>query len=243
MTAIEKALFMVCLDDYSHGSEPSQWSKTGFCGQQNRGQGHNRWMDKSLSVVVENNGKAFIAGEHSPVDALTVSYMWDHMLRTSVASHEAAAAQPAWLTGARAPLGTTSSPLVEHLTWTTDRTVDDYMDQAQQCANATSARSDSSVTIFNEYGTDWIKRVGKLPPDAFYQMVLQLAYYRAHKTVTATYETASTRKYLRGRTETIRSCSIDSKNFVEAFDDPSKSDKVSDRPLFLNGDLIKFSCE
>ncbi|KAI8340703.1 acyltransferase ChoActase/COT/CPT [Chlamydoabsidia padenii] len=209
LSAIETALFAVCLDDYSH----ERWSQTGFCGQQNRGQGHNRWFDKSLSIVVENNGKAFIAGEHSPVDALTVSYMWDHMLRTPVPEPRTAAPAP------------TCSDSVEALTWTTDQTMDVYLQQAQHCADATSARSDASVTIFNEYGTDWIKQVGKVPPDAFYQMVLQLAYFRAHKTVTATYETASTRKYLCGRTETIRSCSIDSKNFVEAFDDPLKSDK------------------
>ncbi|ORZ24642.1 acyltransferase ChoActase/COT/CPT [Absidia repens] len=225
LSEIEYALFAVCLDDYNHGADSAQWSKTAFCGQQNRGQGHNRWFDKSLSLVVENNGKAFIAGEHSPVDALTVSYMWDHMLRKSVVQASGADNRNVpWLTNAPAP-SVIPSTSVEPITFVTDHKIDEYLKQAQASANAISARSDSSVLIFDEFGTDWIKRVGKLPPDAFYQMVLQLAYYRAHKKVTATYETASTRKYLCGRTETIRSCSIDSKNFVEAFDDPMTSDK------------------
>lgn len=47
------------------------------------------------------------------------------------------------------------------------------------------------------------------------QMALQLAFYKLHQTVTPTYETASTRAYLHGRTETTRTLSVESKRFVE----------------------------
>lgn len=58
-------------------------------------------------------------------------------------------------------------------------------------------------------------------PDAFIQMALQLAWYRTRGTVTATYETALTRLFHHGRTETIRSLSSDSQAFVLAMGDMS----------------------
>lgn len=229
LSTIENGLFAVALDDFTLGSELDQWPATMFCGNHHYGPGHNRWYDKSVTIVVENNGKSGIMGEHSPADALTVSYVADHMVQHSVVHGLKANEQPTWLSNK--PMDVISQPefssLVEHLTWTTDNQVHRYLEQAQLAANQTAARSDPYVLQFKEFGTDWIKKVGKLPPDAFYQMVLQLAYYRAHGKVTATYETASTRKYLYGRTETIRSCSLDSKNFVEAFDNPSISAKVN----------------
>ncbi len=65
----------------------------------------------------------------------------------------------------------------------------------------------------------------KLSPDAFVQMALQLAYYRQYGEPCPTYESASTRGFLHGRTETVRSCSVDSVTFTKAFDD--KDIKVS----------------
>ncbi|CAJ0912523.1 2371_t:CDS:2, partial [Entrophospora sp. SA101] len=56
-------------------------------------------------------------------------------------------------------------------------------------------------------------------PDAFVQMAFQLAYYRHYGEPCATYESASTRAFLLGRTETVRSCSVDSVAFTKAFDD------------------------
>ncbi|ORX46745.1 acyltransferase ChoActase/COT/CPT [Hesseltinella vesiculosa] len=213
MSTIEHGLFAVSLDDHTHGPTAAERSRTGFFGNLGLGVGHNRWFDKSFTLLVENNGKATLMGEHSPVDALTVSYMWDHALHHSV--------KYAGLTGSPTSLTTN----VEHLTWTTNAATQTYLAQAQRDGDALFARSDSHVLHYLEYGTDWVKRTGKVPPDAYFQMVLQLAYYRAHGQVTPTYETASTRKYLHGRTETIRTCSIDTKHFVEAFDQANVSAK------------------
>lgn len=47
-------------------------------------------------------------------------------------------------------------------------------------------------------------------------MALQLAYRKLKGRICAVYETASTRRFLHGRTETTRSTSIESKNFVDA---------------------------
>jgi hypothetical protein len=50
-------------------------------------------------------------------------------------------------------------------------------------------------------------------------MAFQLAYYRQHKNFVLTYEPAMSRLFKKGRTETIRSCTIESSKFVEAMDD------------------------
>jgi carnitine O-acetyltransferase len=60
--------------------------------------------------------------------------------------------------------------------------------------------------------------VASASPDAYIQLVLQLAYYRMYKKPTAVYESASTRFFLHGRTETGRSMSNESLAFIQSFD-------------------------
>jgi carnitine O-acetyltransferase len=47
-------------------------------------------------------------------------------------------------------------------------------------------------------------------------MALQLAYHKTHNAPVATYETASTRLFLHGRTDVIRTLSEDSWKWVQA---------------------------
>ena len=56
---------------------------------------------------------------------------------------------------------------------------------------------------------------------AYVQMAMQLAYYRLYQRFVLTYESATTRLYYKGRTETIRPVSEHSIAFVKSFDDPS----------------------
>lgn len=59
-------------------------------------------------------------------------------------------------------------------------------------------------------------RLAKVSPDSFIQQALQLAWYKDQGYASATYESASTRGFLHGRTETIRSVTTDSRAFVKA---------------------------
>lgn len=67
----------------------------------------------------------------------------------------------------------------------------------------------------------------KASPDAWAQMVKQLAFYRLNGRPPVVYESCQTRKFLLGRTEVIRSSSPESKAFCEAMISSSSSD--SDR--------------
>jgi carnitine O-acetyltransferase len=55
-------------------------------------------------------------------------------------------------------------------------------------------------------------------PDAYIQMVMQLAWFRQVGTVVSTYETGLTRLFKHGRTETIRTLSNESYAWVKAMD-------------------------
>lgn len=54
-------------------------------------------------------------------------------------------------------------------------------------------------------------------------MAFQLAYYKLYKRTDSTYESASTKKFVSGRTETLRSVTNESVSFTKTWSDPSSS--------------------
>nr|CDI52336.1 related to CAT2-Carnitine O-acetyltransferase [Melanopsichium pennsylvanicum 4] len=168
--------------------------------------GHNRWFDKALTVVVEPNGRAGIMGEHSPCDALIPSILCDY-----------AAAEPCPPPGSSVPAAVSSpneSVAWKKLEWAVDESTQRSIEQSEAAAVTAAKESDIRTLWYDEYGADWIKKVGKHSPDAYLQMALQLAYARLHGHQVSTYETASTRLFKHGRTDVIRSFSDEAYNFV-----------------------------
>lgn len=87
-------------------------------------------------------------------------------------------------------------------------------------------KHDIAMLDFQGYGKGQMKKF-KCSPDGWAQMAIQLAYYRMFGEPCATYESAQTRKFKLGRTETIRSASVDSKAFCEIMEDPKSTVSVS----------------
>lgn len=75
---------------------------------------------------------------------------------------------------------------------------------------------------YEGYGKEYIKKF-KASPDAWAQLVKQLAFHKMFNRPGVCYESAQTRKYQRGRTEVIRAASNESKAWAEAMLDPSVS--------------------
>ncbi|KAG1876596.1 hypothetical protein DFJ58DRAFT_865882 [Suillus subalutaceus] len=63
---------------------------------------------------------------------------------------------------------------------------------------------------------DWISNVARLPPDAYTQLALQLAWYRSRRFLVVTYETALTRMFNAGLTGCVRSASAEESDSVKA---------------------------
>lgn len=84
------------------------------------------------------------------------------------------------------------------------------------------AKHDLTVLAYQSFGKNLIKKF-KCSPDGFAQMVIQLAYYRMFGVSRPTYESAQTRKFQRGRTETSRTVSTESVKFVKTMEDVNAS--------------------
>ncbi|BGP23577.1 hypothetical protein JCM10295v2_002476 [Rhodotorula toruloides] len=216
-TAIEDSLFVLSLDAYTLqsaeyvSSSPSRETPDLDAHIRNAstagGSGKNRWWDKAVGVHVESNGRASMVGEHSPCDALIPSIVCDYALAENV---DAASVSRR---------GASKVPEGSRLEWVVDDKTREAIGKAVKTVEEIAADSDGKMLWYDEYGAGWIKKVGKQSPDAYLQMALQLAYHKTHNEPTATYETASTRLFLHGRTDVIRTFSEDSWRWVQAMRD------------------------
>jgi carnitine O-palmitoyltransferase 1 len=94
---------------------------------------------------------------------------------------------------------------------------------------------DLHIEMCANFGKDFIKKCN-VSPDAFIQMALQLAYYRDIGRHHLTYEASMTRLFREGRTETVRSCSIESSEWVKSMVNEGYTNKQ-------RVDLLKKACE
>ncbi|OWZ78816.1 carnitine acetyltransferase [Cryptococcus neoformans Bt85] len=179
--------------------------------------GRNRWFDKAVSVLVETNGRAGIMGEHSPVDALIPSIVVEYVLDKPVDGSQ-------FMSSAPVPVATgKSGEGWEKLDWAVDETILQEIEQIKQRNQKLIDDSDASQLWWGEYASEWIKKIAKQAPDAYIQQALQLAWFLDQGYPTATYETASTRTMLHGRTDVIRSLTSESRAFVKAMVNPEST--------------------
>lgn len=88
--------------------------------------------------------------------------------------------------------------------------------------------------IFNEFGKNECKTFG-VSPDAIMQLAFQLALYYQRNCVVPTYESCSTAAFKHGRTETLRSCTIETKKACEAIAQKNNNLSKSElRNLIIN---------
>ncbi|KAF9113171.1 hypothetical protein BGX27_002076 [Mortierella sp. AM989] len=206
---VEDALFCITLDSYAEPTKAdrktdySEWAKFGMHGHG----GHNRWCDKSLNLVFERDGKFFCHGEHSPCDALIPALVMEVIVK-----------KPTELNAASSNADVEAP---KHLAFVTDAKTQEHIKAASTTIEKLAKNSDCGIICFEEYGSDYIKKVVKASPDAYLQMALQLGYFKQMGQSCATYETASTRFFRNGRTETTRSLSSESLAFCKGMEDPS----------------------
>ncbi|KAF9346923.1 Carnitine O-acetyltransferase mitochondrial [Mortierella sp. AD094] len=210
MAKIESSIFVLCLDSTSP-STSEEFSRACW-----HGDGASRWFDKCFQLIVFANGRAGMNGEHSKMDATPTSRLCRFMIDEAQARN-----LPDFRNLNAEDLYECASALgkPQPLNFVTSKALDKAIADAHIYFKMTVEAHEMVPTEFKGYGKGLIKAF-KMSPDAYVQMALQLAYYRKHGELVATYESAATRKYRHGRTETARSCSIESKAFCEAMDNP-----------------------
>ncbi|KAJ3062174.1 Carnitine O-acetyltransferase mitochondrial [Podochytrium sp. JEL0797] len=202
---IESAAFVVCLDDTKPVSY-EQRSQACWVGD-----GKNRFFDKSFQFIIFDNGVAGFNGEHSMMDATPTSRLCDWVLE-NLEKGKLSHGSPS-----SAPL---SAP--KKLEFDVDSSLKQEIATAEKKFAELVGKHDLKVTVFEGYGKNLIKKLG-CSPDAYAQMAIQLAYYKTYGVCRATYESAQTKKYAYGRTETGRSVSVESVAWVKAMQDPTVS--------------------
>lgn len=166
-------------------------------------------------VIVFENGKSGFLGEHSCMDGTPTLRLNEFILA-------ALAAGKIDLGPARtAETGRDLEPPRE-LTFTLDAATKKYIADAEKNFDELVGSHELEVLHYEGYGKEHIKAF-KASPDAWAQLVKQLAFQKMFGRPGVCYESAQTRKYQLGRTEVIRSASKESKAWAEAMLDPTQT--------------------
>jgi carnitine O-acetyltransferase len=168
----------------------------------------NRWVDKPLQFIVFDNGYAGFMGEHSVMDGTPTARMCDDVLNMLY--------DPSFDHGS--PSGIVALPIP--LDWELSPTTTLAIANADRAA-VELIESHELGYYLTSYGKDAIKKFG-VSPDFWSQMIIQLAYRRllgAKRRNGGTYEATMTRKFFKGRTETIRVVTSESDAWAKSMDD------------------------
>ena len=199
LEAIESASFVVCLDDAKpvtlHERAHQYW----------HGDGSNRWFDKPLQFIINENGTSGFNGEHSMMDGTPT-----HRLNDTVMD---------WIFNDKLDLDNPSlrseipdpTPIKFHLNG------ENHADIAMAVTHHVGLMSQHELRVeaYQGYGKGLMKKF-KCSPDAYVQMIIQLAYHKFYGKSRPTYESAATRRFQEGRTETCRTVSDESVAFCNA---------------------------
>jgi carnitine O-acetyltransferase len=191
------------------------------------GDGRNRWYDKHqrmclgcglaryvlfmlayATVIVWDNGRSGFLGEHSCMDGTPTLRMNEFMLGSLDAKKIDL--------GHSLPNMSLRSP--KEVVLVANNAVLEDIQEAEKNFDKLVGAHELRVLHYDAYGKDFIKQF-KMSPDAWAQLVKQLAFYMFKGRPGVTYESAQTRKFQRGRTEVIRAASSQSKAWVEAMVD------------------------
>lgn len=206
LETIQASSFVVCLDD----AAPVTLEERAH--QYWHGDGCNRWFDKPLQFIVNDNGTSGFVGEHSMMDGTPTHRLNDHtnmLIFTNKLD----------LTDL-----STRSDLPEPiaLKFNISAEMEQAIDRAVINHRSLIGQHELKVQAFQGYGKGLIKKF-KCSPDAYVQMIIQLAYHKMYGVNRPTYESAATRRFQQGRTETCRSVSDESVAFCNAMADPEVS--------------------
>mmetsp|Transcript_59715 Transcript_59715/g.141984 ORF Transcript_59715/g.141984 Transcript_59715/m.141984 type:complete len:801 (+) Transcript_59715:97-2499(+) len=190
--------------------------------------GKTTWFDKSVTFNSFPDGHAGMSAEHSFADALTVAHMWEwcttgerlqggiyredgHCKGFEDTAFEQVALKPP-----------------KRLSWDVSPPMIKSIQEA--VAHNVALISDLDLNVFKHetFGKGFMKKA-KISPDAFFQIAMQLAYRMDAGKPALTYEASVTRLFAQGRTETVRSLSIESAAFVDAMlsQDASDAERVA----------------
>uniref|UniRef100_A0A8C1DVM3 carnitine O-palmitoyltransferase n=1 Tax=Cyprinus carpio carpio TaxID=630221 RepID=A0A8C1DVM3_CYPCA len=211
LDAVEKAAFFVTLDDTEQRYDPenSVRSLDSYGKSLLHGKCYDRWFDKSFNLIVFKNGTMGLNAEHSWADAPIVGHLWEHVLSSDPV--RLGYTEDGHCKGNPHP----NLPGPQRLQWDIPEECQAVINSSLKVAKALADDVDMHIIPFNDFGKGLIKKC-KTSPDGFIQIALQLAHFRDKGKFCLTYEASMTRLFREGRTETVRSCTTQTCDFVRA---------------------------
>ncbi|CAG5121005.1 unnamed protein product, partial [Candidula unifasciata] len=206
LQTLENCLFLVCLDKATVPSfgcsrkdlvtDLTARTHHIIHGQGVRNNTCNRWMDKTIQLIVSENGTCGINMEHSVADGIALGHMVEHTFSVIIINT---------FVQQKGLEHMTPDPASKRLSISINFTETGWLVEDL----------DLCVYRFEGYGQDFIKSQS-MSPDAFIQLSLQLTYYKIHGTLTSTYESASVRRFRLGRVDVIRANSQAALTWIRA---------------------------
>ncbi|KHJ86645.1 Choline/Carnitine O-acyltransferase, partial [Oesophagostomum dentatum] len=199
--AIEESCFCLTLTDSKYKT-PAEGLHDSLMGDSRL-----QWADKCANVVVTKNGGVHCQGEniqknkHSNVDAIVILQAGDDAANRSRKSIWQPKEVP--------------FDIPQMLEFDLSPDLLQSIEEAERTFNKLSRTYGVESVIYDNYGNNLV-RDAKLYADTIVQIAIQLAFYRTHGRFAPIYETASTRKFYHGRTETVRGCTHELVAFVRA---------------------------
>uniref|UniRef100_A0A667XJ02 Peroxisomal carnitine O-octanoyltransferase n=1 Tax=Myripristis murdjan TaxID=586833 RepID=A0A667XJ02_9TELE len=211
LETIQSSLFTVSLDDAKPYSTPENYTNVRTMTLEAlTGDPTIRWGDKSYNSLSFADGTFGSICDHAPYDAM-VLVAFCHYVDQHIKD-----AEGKWMgSDTVRPM-----PLPEELVFTVDEKARRDISHAKQQYLETTQNLQLVCYAFTSFGKAAIKQ-RKLHPDTFVQLAMQLAYYRMHGGPGSCYETAMTRKFYHGRTETMRTCTQEAVHWCQAMLDPT----------------------
>ncbi|XP_034071753.1 carnitine O-palmitoyltransferase 1, liver isoform isoform X1 [Gymnodraco acuticeps] len=211
LDVIEKAAFFVTLDDTEQRYDEANPVKSldSYAKSLLHGKCYDRWFDKSFNLIVFKNGTMGLNAEHSWADAPIIGHLWEHVL--SMDPMKLGYTEEGHCHGEPHP----NLPGPLRLSWDIPAECQEVVQSSLSVARTLADDVDSHIFPFNDFGKGLIKKC-RTSPDAFIQIALQLAHFRDKKKFCLTYEASMTRLFREGRTETVRSCTMETCAFVRA---------------------------
>ncbi|XP_039262836.2 peroxisomal carnitine O-octanoyltransferase-like isoform X2 [Styela clava] len=168
----------------------------------------NRWADKYF-MAISSDGRFTCSTDHTPSEGMTFVTL---MMYNEVLLRER------WNNGQwEESWNNESLPSnsITKLEFDLDEKLHNWIEKGRKTLENFGKESTFHIFDFNDFGKDELKQL-RIHPCAFNQMCFQLAYMRKHRKPGPTYETASTRSFYHGRTETLRSCTPEIVEFCNA---------------------------
>eukprot|EP01134_Creolimax_fragrantissima_P005437 CFRG5437T1 len=210
---IETSVFVLCLPSLK---TPGSISTRGEY-LLTAGTGTEMWLDKSLNLCVFEDGKVGFNAEHSNFDGTVLGHMWEWMLteeRRIGYSDSTKTENPVQ----QAVSSVSTIEVVHRYDFEETSELLDSIAKAKASLVGFSDDLDLHQFLYDRYGQGVIKAVGKVSPDGFVQLAIQLAWRRMYGNVVPVYEPCMMRLFLKGRTDTIRSVTSNSAEFTKQFD-------------------------